>query len=109
MANCHFQENIIWDAFKAHISSKAKAILKKIKVDMAIISSRCTGLIQPGDVNWNKPLKSSLTKQYNEWLANGTHEFTKTGNMKAAPLDTASGLSKVGTVSADLVKKLFCC
>uniref|UniRef100_A0A915JRQ4 DDE-1 domain-containing protein n=1 Tax=Romanomermis culicivorax TaxID=13658 RepID=A0A915JRQ4_ROMCU len=83
----------------------------KIKVNMAVIPSGCTGLIQTGDISWNKPFKLLLTEQYNEWMANGRQEFTKAGNMKAAPLEIVCQwiVKSWDSLSIDLIKNSFHC
>lgn len=54
---------LVWDAFHCHIADETKHHLHMLK-QMAVIPSGCTGLIQPSDVSWNKPFKSSLIEQY---------------------------------------------
>ena len=39
--------------------------------------------IQAADVSWNKPMKEYLQEKYNLWLADGTHDLTAHGNMRA--------------------------
>ena len=41
-----FNRLLIWDSFRAHISQDTKKILKKKKIDTAVIPGGCTGLIQ---------------------------------------------------------------
>ena len=55
-----------------------------MKVDSALIPGGCTKYIQAPDVYWNKPFKGFITESYDEWLANGAHQFTEAGNMKPA-------------------------
>lgn len=50
---------LIWDAFRAHISDATKQVLKKKRLDQAVIPGGCTGLLQAPDVVWNKPFKVS--------------------------------------------------
>ena len=63
--NCNFSDIsfnkrfLIWDAFRGHISDATKQLLKRKKVDQAIIPSGCTGILQAPDVVWNKPFKVS--------------------------------------------------
>ena len=51
---------LIWDSFKAHISDATKQILKRKRIDSAIIPGGCTGILQAPDVVWNKPFKVSV-------------------------------------------------
>lgn len=84
---------LVWDAFQCHISDETKHYLIQLKVNMVVIPNRCTSLIQPGDVSWNKPFEVSLIEQYTEWLSSGEHDFMKKGNMKAEPLEKSLRLN----------------
>ena len=48
---------LIWDAFRGHISDATKKVLKRKRIDQAVIPGGCTGLLQAPDVVWNKPFK----------------------------------------------------
>ena len=61
-----------------------KEALNSAKVHMAIIPGGCTKHIQAPDVSWKKPYKTYITEKYDQWLAEGLHEFTEAGNIKAA-------------------------
>ena len=86
-----------------------KEALNSVKVHMAIIPCGCTKHIQAPDVSWNKPFKAYITEKHDQWLAEGLHEFTEAGNIKAAPrkmivqwiLDSWSQISK------DIIQKSF--
>ena len=41
-----FNRLLIWDSFRAHISDETKKLLKRKKIDQAVIPGGCTGLIQ---------------------------------------------------------------
>ena len=60
-------------------------LLKGYNVDSIIVPGGCTPYIQAPDVSWNKPFKSHVTSEYDEWLNSGILEYTKAGNMKAPP------------------------
>ena len=62
-----------------------KQELKDYKIDSVFIPGGCTKYIQAPDVCWNKPFKGLVTEKYDEWIANGVHEYTKAENMNAAP------------------------
>ena len=78
-----YKRLLIWDAFRAHISGHTKAVLKRKKIDHAVIPGGCTGLIQTADVSWNRPFKCKLIKLYNTWIENGEKSFTKQNNVRA--------------------------
>ena len=42
-------------------------------------------LIQAPDLVWNKPLKATIVEYYDEWIENGIHKYTATGNLKHVP------------------------
>ena len=68
---------LAWDSFEAHMTEPVKKKLKEMKVDSALIPGGCTKYIQAPDVYWNKPFKGFITESYDEWLANGAHQFTQ--------------------------------
>ena len=76
---------LVWDTFEAHLTEEVKCTLKDMKVESALVPGGCTKYIQAPDVYWNKPFKGYITEMYDEWLANGVHQFTEAGNMKSAP------------------------
>ena len=51
-------------------------------MESVIVHGGCTKYIQAPDVVWNKPFKQKIAEFYDEWLSNGIHEFTESGNMK---------------------------
>ena len=78
-----YKRLLIWDAFRAHISAKTKAVLKRKKIDHAVIPGGCTGLIQTADVSWNRPFKCKMIKLFNAWIESGEKTFTKQNNVRA--------------------------
>ena len=80
------QRLLVWASFKCYISGDTKAVLRKMKVQQAVIPGGCTGFIQAADISWNKPFKDYYTKCYDEWFKDGKQEFTADGNPKSAPL-----------------------
>ena len=48
---------LIWDSFRGHISDATKQILKRKRIDQAIVPGGCTSILQAPDVVWNKPFK----------------------------------------------------
>jgi len=76
---------LVWDTFEAHMTDEVKLSLKGMKVESALVPGGCTKYIQAPDVYWNKTFKGYVTEMYDEWLANGVHQFTEAGNMKPAP------------------------
>ena len=67
------------------MTDNVKQELKDYKIDPVLIPGGCTKYIQAPNVCWNKQFKGLVTEKYDEWIANGVHEYTKAENMKAAP------------------------
>ena len=75
---------LAWDTYEAHMTEKVKVLRKDMKVESVLIPGGCTKYIQAPDVYWNKPFKGYIGEFYDEWLANGVHQYTEAGNMKSA-------------------------
>ena len=76
---------LAWDSYEAHMTEDVKLRLKEINTESVIVPGGCTKHIQAPDVVWNKPFKQKVAELYDEWLSNGVHEFTESGNMKPVP------------------------
>ena len=76
---------LAWDSYEAHLTDNVKKSLTKSKIESVIIPGGCTKYIQALDVVWNKPFKGKIQEFYDDWLANGKHEYTDTVNMKPVP------------------------
>ena len=76
---------LTWDSFRCHLTPAVKNLLNKGKIDSAIVPGGCTKYIQAHNVSWNKHMKEYLREMYDLWLADGTHELTAHGNMRAPP------------------------
>jgi hypothetical protein len=59
---------LIFDKFAAHICSETMAVLKINGFDTFVIPGGCTGIMQPLDVCFNKPLKDRLKQRYLDWI-----------------------------------------
>ena len=86
-----------------------KKVLTDSKVDSIIIPGGCTKYLQGPDVSWNKPFKAKFTEFYDEWLSEGIHEFTASGNLKAPPRRQMVEwvLNSWSTLSPELIKNSF--
>ena len=76
---------LAWDSFEVHLTDEVKKALANAKIETAIVPGGCTKYIQAPDVSWNKPFKGKIQEYYDDWLANGKHEYTDAGNMKPVP------------------------
>ena len=74
-----------WDSFEAHLTDDVKKELTKSKFESVIVPGGCTKYIQAPDVMWNKPFKGCIQELYDDWLANGKHQYTDAGNLKPVP------------------------
>ena len=75
---------LVYDAFKAHVTDRVKALFKRERTDLAVIPGGLTSILQPLDVSLNKPFKDGVRRQWMQWMAEGIHEFTATGRQKKA-------------------------
>ena len=83
----HFGKRLlVWDSFRCHLSQNTKNILRIMNLQTAVIPGGCTSLIQAPDVSWNRSFKCSIQKSYEEWMENGRHSFTKSGNLRPPTL-----------------------
>ena len=73
------------DSFSCHIMDSVKHKVKENNTDMVLVPGSCTKYIQAPDVCWNAPFKELVTERYNEWMAEGSQEYTAQGNLKAPP------------------------
>ena len=67
------------------LTDEVKKSLTKCKIEGIIVLGGCTKYIQAPDVVWYKPFKGKTQEFYDDWLANGKHEYTNTGNRKPVP------------------------
>lgn len=104
---------LVLDAFRCHRSEKLKEKLKSSKTDLCIIPGGMTSMLQPLDVSINKPMKSMMRAQWNEWMSCGDHQFTKGGHMKKVDLVTICSwvLKAWNSLDTDIIVKSFkkCC
>ena len=71
-----FQKRLLaWDSFEAHITDEVKRKLTTSKAESLIVPGVCTKYIQAPDLSWNKPSKEKMQGFYDDWLANGVHEY----------------------------------
>ena len=87
------------DSFRCHLSNETKKLLKKIKLDTAVILGGCTKFVQVGflffydtllyvsDVSWNAPFKAKIKQQYDDWMMHGNKTTTLDGNTKAPSMN----------------------
>ncbi len=79
---------LVWDSFRCHLSNSMKEVLKKLKIDTAVVPGGCTPFVQPADVSWNKPFKKKIQDLHDEWLSSGNLELTAGGKFRPTPILT---------------------
>lgn len=60
---------LIFDQFKGQVTEKMFKHLEENHVNIVVVPANCTDRLQPLDVSVNKPVKSFLHKQFQEWYA----------------------------------------
>ena len=70
---------LVWDSYKCHISASMKKAVQNTNTVMAVVPGGCTKLVQPADVSF----KAAYRKLYDTWLASGSMERTRGGNLRA--------------------------
>ena len=103
---------ISWDAFRCHRMPSVKRELKKLRTDIAMIPSGCTGLLQAPDVSWIKPFKASYALLHEKWMNTvGCSEknFTDAGNPRSpSKLEICQWIVKAwNSVCEDVIKRSF--
>lgn len=59
---------LLLDSYRAHMMKAVISRIQALGVDVFHIPGGCTGLCQPVDVGFNKPLKTRMREQWNEWM-----------------------------------------
>ena len=58
--------------------------VKENNTNMVVVLGGYTKYIQAPDVCWNAPFKELVTERYDEWMAEGSQEYTAQGNLQAS-------------------------
>ena len=81
-----FRKHLLaWDSYEAHLTNNVKKVWTKSKIETMIVPGGCTKYIPVSDVVWNKPFKGRIEEFYDDWFANGKHEYMDAENMKPVP------------------------
>jgi hypothetical protein len=59
---------LLLDDFKVHKMGVVVQAIQALGVEVEFIPPGCTGMVQPVDVGYNKPLKAKVRDQYREWI-----------------------------------------
>ena len=76
---------LVLDRHRSHTHETSVSHLDKRHNTRSIfIPGGMTSVLQPCDVVWNKPMKDRVREKWNDWMANGEQQFTRTGKRKRA-------------------------
>ena len=78
---------LIFDQFKGQVTEKMFKLLEENHVNIALVPANCTDRLQPLDVSVNKPVKSFLRKQFQEWYAQKICEQLREPPTQVDPVD----------------------
>jgi hypothetical protein len=56
------------DDFSLHKTGAVVGAIQALGMEVKFIPPGCTGMVQPVDVGYNKPLKSKFCEQYRKWM-----------------------------------------
>lgn len=75
---------LILDSLRCHLLPSVKNRLKKLSTEFAAIPGGLTRILQPLDLTVNKCFKAEIRKQWEHWMSEGLHSFTKSGKLRRA-------------------------
>ena len=59
---------LLLDDFRVHKTGKVVGAIQELGVQVEFIPPGCTGMVQPVDVGYNKPLKAQFCMRYSNWM-----------------------------------------
>ena len=59
---------LLLDDFTVHKTGTVLRAIQELGVQVEFIPPGCTGMVQPVDVGYNKPLKAHFRAQYRDWV-----------------------------------------
>jgi hypothetical protein len=65
---CEIVLLLLLDDFKVHKMGVVIQAIQALSVEVDFILTGCTGMVQPINIGYNKPLKAKVSDQYHEWL-----------------------------------------
>ena len=68
------------DSYRAHMMASVVERIQALGIDVFHIPGGCTGLCQPVDVGFNKPFKTLMRNQWDEWMMSKWEQITAADN-----------------------------
>lgn len=100
---------LVWDQFRAHLTTATKERVQKLKSKLAVIPGGLTSQLQPLDVSINKPFKSFMKEEWNQWMKDTDHALTPSGRLKRPSITQVCEwvLKSWNSVKTEIVVKSF--
>lgn len=84
-----YESLLIMDSFEAHLLQSVKDALNAERTLVAIVPGGATSAVQPMDVGVNRPAKTNMRDDYDEWITQENHSLTPSGLIRRAPREVA--------------------
>jgi len=98
---------LIFDEAACHLTEKVEKALKQVQILPIVIPGGSTSLLQPLDVELNKPMKGTIRTKYTDWLEQKSKNIQ--GNMEPPELLTLIewSISAMNCLSKEQISKSF--
>ena len=101
---------IVYDSATSHLQKTVLSSFRQhYSTVVAVIPGGMTPVLQPADVSWNRPFKTSMREKWLQWLADGEAEYTNSGKRRSASYEMivnwVSQSSK--EIAEDIIRKSF--
>ena len=100
---------LVFDSARAHLGVAVKNYLHERGILFCVIPGGLTGLLQPADVMWFRPLKIQLSQSIRMWKQEGPFERTRNGSVRPpAAAQIAEWFAAAwSTVDSECIRKSF--
>ena len=85
---------MVWDSFRVHLTESVKEVSQQQNINVAVIPSGLTPVLQPLDKCLKKSFKESMRREYQSWMIMGPFEFTPAGKKKVQSRNLVLGWIK---------------
>ena len=73
---------LVWDSFRVHLTESVKEVSQQQNINVAVIPSGLTPVLQSLDKCLNKLFKESIRREYRSQMIMGPFEFNHAGKKK---------------------------